>query len=393
MTRTIWIVPAACAIFASTAMSQTGRSLKLMAPVVLGHTASIVMDHAPALAGHQFAMAMCSPNYPGSQVFSIPGVVEGVLRLDPLAYGVLGVGVLDASGRSPALTFVVPNSALLVGATFDIQGADVDGAGLITLTDNDIEFAVAEPPLWSLHMVPIPPDTFAMGSAEPLGVPPYYNEANAQSVHQVTITRPFWMGKWEVMQSDYLAMMGSNPSTYGAGYGGFMSGPVETVSRSEAIAYCDALTAAEAAAGRLPTGYQYRLPTEAEWEYCCRAGSTSEYYFGATMPNCFHANYIADTFCFAGHPIQVGAYLANPLGLFDMYGNVKEWCLDDWDGNTGYTATSVEDPVGTTGSFGVVRGGGYDNGASQLRSAYRIAASPSSTSPSRGFRVVCAPIL
>jgi hypothetical protein len=113
-------------------------------------------------------MAMCSPSYPGALPISIPGVVVGVLRLDPLAYGVLGVGVLDASGVSPALQFLVPNNPLLVGASFDVQGADVDGAGLITLTDNDLEIEVAAPPPASLNMVAIAAGTFQMGSPEPV---------------------------------------------------------------------------------------------------------------------------------------------------------------------------------------------------------------------------------
>ena len=94
MQRTLALVPLAASLLALSATAQTGRTMKLMAPVVLGQTASMVMEHSPSLAGRQFAMAMCSPSFPGALPVSIPGVAVGVMRLDPLAYGVLGIGVL-----------------------------------------------------------------------------------------------------------------------------------------------------------------------------------------------------------------------------------------------------------------------------------------------------------
>lgn len=166
MQRPLVFVPLAASFLALSAIAQTGRTMKLMSPVVLGQIASVLMEHPPALAGHLFAMAMCSPSYPGAIPISIPGIVEGVLRLDPLAYGVLDIGVLDASGQSPALTFLVPNDPLLMGASFDVQGADENGAGLITLADNDLEIEVVAPPPVSLNMVSIAAGTFHMGSPE-----------------------------------------------------------------------------------------------------------------------------------------------------------------------------------------------------------------------------------
>ena len=382
MRRTLAFVPLAASLFAFSATAQTGRTMKLMAPVVLGQTASVVIQHPPSIAGHQFAMAMCSPTYAGAMPVSIPGVVEGVLRLDPLAYGVLGIGVLDASGVSPALTFMVPNNPLLVGATFDVQGADIDGAGLITLTDNDLEIEVAAPPPASLNMVAISPGTFQMGSpVTPLNVPPYYNQANAQPVHPATITRPFWMGKYEVTQTEYQAVMGSNPSYFtGANH------PVETVAWFQAIAYCDALTIQEAAAGRLPSGYEYRLPTEAEWEYCCRAGTATEWNFGDSL-NCADANYCI------GQTSAVGSYAANAWGLHDMHGNVWEWCGDGWDGSSNYPAGAVSDPFVSIGLGRCLRGGSYFGFLWAGRSAWRGWSFPASIYSYYGFRVVCAPVL
>ncbi|MBL8738499.1 MAG: formylglycine-generating enzyme family protein [Planctomycetes bacterium] len=375
-------------LLALSATAQTGRTMKLMAPVVLGQTASMVIQYPPSIAGHQFAMAMCSPSYPGALPISIPGVAEGVLLLDPLAYGVLGLGVLDASGQSPALTFVVPNNPLLVGGSFDIQGADIDGAGLITLTDNDLEIEVAAPPLASLNMVAIAAGTFQMGSpVTPLNVAPYFNQANAQPVHAVTITRPFWVGKYEVTQAEYQAVMGSQPFAFPGA-----NRPVESVTWSEAVAYCDALTVQEAAAGRLPSGYEYRLPTEAEWEYCCRAGTTSEFNVGASL-SCGQANFDGNTYysC-VGQTSAVGSYAANAWGLHDMHGNVWEWCLDSWDLSANYPAGPVFDPYVTSGTYGVIRGGGWHYISPGCRSACRGVNSRISRHLEVGLRVVCAPV-
>ncbi len=365
--------------------------MKLMAPVVLGETASMAMQHPTTIAGNVYALAVCSPSFPGTLPLAIPGVITGVLRLDPLAYGVLGIGVLDASGVSPELQFLVPNDPLLVGASFDVQGADVDGAGLITLTDNDLEIEVAAPPLASLNMVAIQEGTFQMGSPEPLGVAPYFNQANTQPVHAVTITQPFWMGKYEVTQSEHQAVMGSNPSFFQGA-----NRPVEVVTWNQAVAYCDALTVQEAAAGRLPSGYEYRLPTEAEWEYCCRAGTTTEFNVGGSL-NCGQANHFSLAHCVPhptvwGQTSPVGSYAANAWGLHDMHGNVWEWCLDSWDGIANYPAGSVSDPYVTSGPDRVVRGGGWGSNSIVCRSAVRFGGGPNSSGFGIGFRVVCAPI-
>jgi formylglycine-generating enzyme required for sulfatase activity len=391
MQRSLLLVPLAGSLLALSAAAQTGRTMKLLAPVVLGQTASMVIEHPPSIAGHQFAMALCSPSYPGALSISIPGVAVGVMRLDPLAYGVLGLGVLDASGQSPALTFLVPNNPLLVGGSFDIQGADIDGAGLITLTDNDLEIEVAAPPSASLNLLAIAPGTFAMGSGVYVAVAPA--TANELPVHAVTIVRPFWVAKFEVTQGEYQAVMGSNPSYFlGTDH------PVQRVSWFDAVAYCAALTVQEAAAGRLPTGYVYRLPTEAEWEYCCRASATSEWNVGNSL-DCALANHsVSGAFCVphpttGGQPVPVGAYPANAWGLHDMHGNVWEWCLDAWDGTANYPAGAVTDPQGTGGSRRVFRGGSWFDSSFYCRSAFRAGVSPTLSFYDLGFRVVCAPKL
>ena len=369
----------------ATALAQSGRTMRMLTPAVLGEAVAVAIDHPAAIAGNQFAMAVCSPSHAGVWPVSVPGAVVGALRLDPLAYSVIAVGTLDATGRSPAVSFLVPNSPLLVGASFDVQGADLDGAGLLTLTDDDLELEVAAPPPATLDMVAIAPGSFTMGSASPVSFP------EEQPPHVVTIERPFWIGKFEVTQAQYSVVMGNNPSFFvGA------NRPVERVTWGDAVAYCAALSVQEAAAGRLPTGYEYRLPTEAEGEYCCRAGTTTEWNTGAS-PSCAQANFqvAGGVYCVpalvGGQTRVVGSYPANALGLHDMHGNVGEFCLDSWDLTANYPTGPVDDPCVTTGAYRIVRSGSWFSGAGDVRSASRHWVDPNLGYATFGFRVVCAP--
>ena len=159
------------------------------------------------------------------------------------------------------------------------------------------------------------------------------------------------------------------------------------------MAYCAALTVQEAAAGRLPAGYQYRLPTEAEWEYCCRAGTTTAYNVGSSL-SCGQANFYNGGYCVPpGQTIVVGSYAANPWGLHDMHGNVWEWCLDWWDGSSNYPAGPVSDPYVTSGPFRIVRGGSWLYPSSYCRSGERFLFNPVLQNRILGFRVVLAPVL
>ncbi|MEQ1632639.1 MAG: SUMF1/EgtB/PvdO family nonheme iron enzyme [Planctomycetota bacterium] len=233
-----------------------------------------------------------------------------------------------------------------------------------------------------LNMVRVAAGTFQMGST--------FVGGTAAPVHSVTITRPFWVGKYEVTQAEYQAVIGSNPSRYqGESYPNAPQRPVEQVSWNSARAYCSALTATEAAAGRIPAGYQYRLPTEAEWEYVCRAGTTTLWNTEASLA-CAQANFSG---CGPGQTTVVGGYPANPWGLFDTHGNVLEWCLDSWDGSANYPASAVSDPYVSSGPYRVFRGGSWNSISSSCRSAFRNAYSPGDTYAVIGFRVVLAPIL
>jgi formylglycine-generating enzyme required for sulfatase activity len=200
--------------------------------------------------------------------------------------------------------------------------------------------------------------------------------------HPVTISRDFWLSKFEVTQGEYEAIMGTNPSHFT----GDPNRPVERVSYFKAVAYCAALTSRERQAGRLPAGYEYRLPTEAEWEYACRAGTTNWFSFDEAVAE---ADLYAWTAENSGeNPQPVGLKQPNPWGLHDMHGNVWEWCLD-WFG--AYPKAPVTDPTGPPqGEYKVFRGGSWYHDVEFARSANRFMMSPSNGIHFVGFRVALA---
>jgi formylglycine-generating enzyme required for sulfatase activity len=190
---------------------------------------------------------------------------------------------------------------------------------------------------------------------------------------QVTLTKPFWMAKTEVTQRQYQQLMGSNPSRFKGD-----NLPVEKVTWNDAMEFCRKLTEMERKAGRLPEGYEYTLPTEAQWEYACRAGTTGEYAGPLDAMAWFSTSAGSKT-----HP--VGTKQPNAWGLYDMHGNVWEWCLDIYDPGFYGKITGV-DPVNTgSGLFRVIRGGSYYY-TSDPRSASRGRYIPTETSDGLGFR-------
>jgi len=228
-------------------------------------------------------------------------------------------------------------------------------------------------------MVFIAPGTFRMGSP--------YNEVDRSEREgpptAVTISRGYWMGKYEVTQREYLAVMGSNPSYYT----GDTNRPVEEVSWNDAVAYCAALTERERAAGRIGTNSVYRLPTEAEWEYACRGWTSTRFSYGDDpgYTNLTSYAWYGDN----GGTHRVGQKLPNPWGLYDMHGSVWEWC-QDWYGD--YAGGIALDPQGpNTGSARVNRGGSWGSLAGLCRSAYRNDLIPDGRGSRIGFRVVLAP--
>ncbi|MBO4545877.1 MAG: SUMF1/EgtB/PvdO family nonheme iron enzyme, partial [Verrucomicrobia bacterium] len=225
-----------------------------------------------------------------------------------------------------------------------------------------------------LDMIWVEPGNFTMGSYESED-----GRDEDENEHRVTLTEGYWLGKYEVTQAQYEAVMGSNPSQFtGADL------PVEMVSWDDATNFCAKLTAIELAAGRLPEGYKYTLPTEAQWEYACRAGSWATLYNGSSMiQNLNKLAWFKDTSSGTTHP--VGQKQPNDLGMYDLYGNVFEWC-SDWYGD--YPESAVRDPMGAiTGWARVTRGGSWGSPGERCRSASRGYAGPDYQFNNLGFRV------
>ena len=232
------------------------------------------------------------------------------------------------------------------------------------------------------NMVFIPPNTFTMGS--PINELDRATDEGPQTM--VTFTRGYWIGKYEVTQGEYLSVMNTNPSPFP----GDLSRPVTSVSWPDATNYCAKLTQRELAAGRIPAGSQYRLPTEAEWECAARAGTTTRFSYGddpayASLES--HAWYSANS---GFTPHSIGQKLPNPWGLYDMEGNVVEWCQDWFGLLPGGVQTDPTGPASSPSGRKVTRGGAFDNTQQSCRSAERslFNAGPFDTDTDLGFRVV-----
>lgn len=197
-----------------------------------------------------------------------------------------------------------------------------------------------------MKMVLIPAGEFLMGSPDS----DRYGHDQEKPQHVVRITRPFYWGLFPVTQEQYERVTGGNPSRFT----GDPSRPVEQVSWEDASEFCRRLSALpeEEAAGHV-----YRLPTEAEWEYACRAGSTTRYYFGDSEESIGDYAWWSENSERTTHP--VGQKKPNAWGLHDLYGNVWEWCAD-WYGEDYYSQSPPSDPNGpSSGDMRVLRGGAF----------------------------------
>jgi len=282
--------------------------------------------------------------------------------------------------------------------------------GTINLYGNIIVNQPFEPP----EMVFIPAGTFQMDGSDSGG-----------TERPVTLTSGFYMGKYEVTQEQWAAVMGSLPSslTSSSTYGRGDKYPVYYTSWFDAIVFCNRLSIMEGLTsayringstnpndwGSVPTSDNatwnaaeivsgatgYRLPTEAQWEYACRAGTTTAFNWGSNIINSTQANYNAsnvDTYntaagAYLGRTTEEGSYAPNVWGLYDMHGDVWEWCWD-WYGSS-YTNGAQTDPSGAvSGSYRVLRGGSWYSNGQILRSANRDSAYPVSGYVNYGFRLV-----
>lgn len=314
---------------------------------------------------------------------------------DPKVY----TGTVGFKGRSIPFTSVV-NAGVLQGTmilntnqtSFIIEN---NGDTLFFVTGGYKDELVEEKILTvelndkvSLDMVWIEPGTFTMGSPkDELG------RGDDETQHQVTLTKGYWLGKYEITQAQYEIVMGKNPSEdYGVG----SDYPVYNVSWNDAMNFCAKLTESENAEGRLPNGYKYTLPTEAQWEYACRAGTTTALNSGKNLTagdRCPEMDEVGWYYFDINDKkaYSVGQKKPNACGLYDMHGNVMEWCLD-WYGE--YPTTSVTDPTGAfTGSRRVIRDGSWGHAAGSCRSAHRSSISPNiNVDYHIGFRLALVPV-
>jgi formylglycine-generating enzyme required for sulfatase activity len=266
---------------------------------------------------------------------------------------------------------------LLTYSVQDAAGNPATATRTVTVTGNrslDLNATVAMDMIWC------PPSTFTMGSPTTEAG----READREDEHNVSLTQGFYLGKYEITQAQYEAVMtgvtGDRNATP-SNWHGNPNRPVEMVSWDDAQVFLTRLN--EQQASNLPTGWTYVLPTESQWEYACRAGTTTRYSWGDSITST-NANYNASGYL---QTRDVGLYAANPWGFFDMHGNVWEWTAD-WYQAAYPSGNPVVDPTGpASGSIRGKRGGSWSSDGTNQRSAKRNSSAPSNRYNRMGFRV------
>lgn len=252
-----------------------------------------------------------------------------------------------------------------------------------------------------LKMLPIPAGTFTMGS-------PSTEKSRGRDEDQVEVelTEPFLMGETEVTQAQWKAVMKTSTAEQVASKDGPLgrganlvdeasaTGPDQPmcfVNWADALRFCEQLTELDREAGVIDEGFKYSLPTEAQWEYACRAGTTTVFAFGDTLTS-DQANFfgkmpygVDEEGEYREKTTVVKTFKPNAWGLYDMHGNLYEWCLD-WYGEA---LEGGKDPVGPAEGDGyIIRGGTWNRKATSCRSAYRYSSNPTARGYNIGFRVV-----
>jgi len=243
-------------------------------------------------------------------------------------------------------------------------------------TSNGVEITIGKFP--QFEMVEIPAGSFQMGSNKGLN--------DEMPVHSVEITKAFFIGKYEVTQKFWKIVMGNNPSNFVG-----KDLPVESITWLDAIKFCNRLANLDGKDSCYVVNGEnviwnssangYRLPTEAEWEYACRAGKTSDF---AGTGNPIEMGWYESNSGLMTQP--VGRKKANDFGLFDIHGNVREWCWDRYSSDY-YTSSPTQDPTGpSSGNERVQRGGSWSDGVSEIRSSNR--SFPINKPSANGLRIV-----
>jgi len=234
----------------------------------------------------------------------------------------------------------------------------------------------------ALEMVLIPSGRFIMGAPKQ----EEGSEKNERPQHEVSIQQ-FFLGKYPITQAQYLAIMGENPSRF-KDEPDSPNHPVENVLWEDAVEFCRRLSKR--------TGKEYRLPSEAEWEYACRSGTTTPFHFGETLDTQV-ANYDASRTYgrgkegeYRGKTTPVGSFkVANAFGLFDMHGNVYEWCADTWHSDYEGAPEDGSAWIEHNETSHLLRGGSWYVDPDDCRSAYRNFNDADGRSDGIGFRVAC----
>jgi formylglycine-generating enzyme required for sulfatase activity len=266
---------------------------------------------------------------------------------------------------------------LLTYSVQDAAGNLATATRTVTVVGNrsvDLNATVAMDMIWC------PPGTFTMGSPTTEA-----GRGSDETEHNVSFTKGFYLGKYEVTQAQYEAVMTGNSNNLSPTPSNWPNNPyrpVEKVSWDDAQVFLTRLNAQQA--GNLPAGWSYVLPTESQWEYACRAGTTTAYSWGdnitSTNANWTNTNEVDQT-------ENVGQYSANPWGFFDMHGNLFEWTADLYQA-VYPTGNPVIDPTGpASGSARTRRGGAFSSNWTNLRSAKRLHLTPSNRFINVGFRV------
>ena len=321
--------------------------------------------------GRHYAVIDVQIFLPMQQSLTIVASVPPGGGVEDLYYDVLYPEDLKAAGIKPASAANAEARYQAFKKAFASGFALTGGLGSTLTAVEGQDFANSQGVLLKW----IQPGTFQMGSTS--GTDPDRNDDEVQ--HTVTLTRGFWLSDHEVTQAEYQAVMGNNPSHFP----GDLNRPVEMVTWNDAVSYCQKLTDRERAAGRITAQQAYRLPTEAEWEYAARAGTTGARYTVNGYDVAESLDYIAWYYGNSKYPgvgretHPVKGKQPNAWGLYDMIGNVWEWC-EDWYGDYPFSQLgggSVTDPTGPlTGAYRVTRGGSWYDGPRYCRSAkrYRI---------------------